>query len=330
MNLNNSQNFVQPGGNAGGGALGAIVGAFGQAAAFKRQLQFAAYMNHLGQQRDLFKIVAKNHVETHGIKGRQDAEMESYINAHTKGIDPETDPEGHAAARKRGIDLYQKHLAESGMKGGSLAWQRKQVSLQRDYRAEDRANETNSGKKGNAEGEGTPNPTENQFDEVTPAPSGSRQDNPENGNPFANKLSSEDIFQQAGRGKVNKPEGAGLDNLRAGGAMPFNRVQSNVPGRAAWDSSWNTNLAKDKADKLSNIQAENSAMDYHYAKDPDPFDVAQAHIGGHITDSEANNLSGTNRFNTNTSGDDDGNFSMSTEDVHGSNRNNEFNAGGNN
>jgi hypothetical protein len=324
MNLNNSQNFVQPSGSAGSGALGAIVGAFGQAAAFKRQLNFATYQNHLAQQRDLFRIVAKNHVETEGIKGRQDAEMESYINAHTKGIDAEKDPEGHAAARKTGIDLYRKHLDESGMKGGSLSWQRKQVSLQSDINAaKDRANAER------LKGESTR--TENQFDEVTPAPSGSRQDKPANENPFANTLNESNIFSQTGRGTVSKPEGTGLLQAgRNGSVAAFNKVESNVPGRAAWDSGWNSNLEKDKSSKLSNINAENSAMDYHYAKDPDPFDVAQAHVGGKITDSEANSLSGTNRFNTNTSGDSDGNYSMSTEDVHGSNRNDEFNAGGNN
>lgn len=167
MNLNNSQNFVQPSGNAGGGVLGAILGAYSGAKAFERQVQFAGLVNNMAKERDLFKIVAKNHVDTEGIKHKQGAQMDAYVNAHTAGIDKEAEPDKYNQAVEAGRSLYKKHLREAGMNGGLLG-QRMQESI-RNEREDEVAARSDVGNK-----TAKTSRTENQFDGVNPAESGAK------------------------------------------------------------------------------------------------------------------------------------------------------------
>jgi len=314
------QNMVQPGGNPLNSLIKAGGGYFATKNKFKLQKMVMDYghqqaLERLGVQHGyrtreqlsgaVFKGIGKG-VET---TANSAANRQAYIDAHTEGIDKESNPEEYAEAAKKGAALFQTHVGIVGMKNGVLA---SDISKRTQDKLYDSMTPT-EGKKGKGKGttnvtdESTPTRTENQFEEVTPAASGAKAFSA----PAAVDGSTPhpDEVSEAFTGPSKPVFGSPLPSLGNAFEPAPTRTPSPFGAINATDVKASVNKAK-----------------FGINATPSRIDVAKAYSGGHITSGEANDLIGRNSFGEEGK-EDQGYGGKSMDEIHGTTRTAEFGVG---
>jgi len=314
------QNMVQPGGNplnslikAGGGyfatknkfKLQKMVMDYGHQQALERLSVQHGYRTREQLSGAVFKGIGKG-VET---TANSAANRQAYIDAHTEGIDKESNPEEYAEAAKKGAALFQTHVGIVGMKNGVLA---SDISKRTQDKLYDSMTPT-EGKKGKGKGttnvtdESTPTRTENQFEEVTPAASGAKAFSA----PAAVDGSTPhpDEVSEAFTGPSKPVFGSPLPSLGNAFEPAPTRTPSPFGAINATDVKASVNKAK-----------------FGINATPSRIDVAKAYSGGHITSGEANDLIGRNSFGEEGK-EDQGYGGKSMDEIHGTTRTAEFGVG---
>ena len=351
--------MVQPGGNPLNSLIKAGGGYFATKNKFKLQKMVMDYghqqaLERLGVQHGyrtreqlsgaVFKGIGKG-VET---TANSAANRQAYIDAHTEGIDKESNPEEYAEAAKKGAALFQTHVGIVGMKNGVLA---SDISKRTQDKLYDSMTPT-EGKKGKGKGttnvtdESTPTRTENQFEEVTPAASGAKAFSApaavDGSTPHPDEVSEaftgghitmgEAADLSPAHARIFNPilkespdSDAEIDRAHNGPSKPV--FGSPLPSLGnAFEPAPTRTPSPFGAINATDVKASVNKAKFGINATPSRIDVAKAYSGGHITSGEANDLIGRNSFGEEGK-EDQGYGGKSMDEIHGTTRTAEFGVG---